>query len=404
MLIFSTAYLPLIGGAELAIKEITDRIQDYDFFMITTRFSRAHPKEERIGNIEVYRVGTGLLPFFDKLISPFWGAMLARRIMKKHSFSLFWSMMVSFTSGAPFFLKLFRLHNNIPILLTLQEGDSEAHLTYSYGGLLFIFWRLAMRFADRIQAISTYLANFACKRGARVSVDVVPNGVSFFHFSREYSNKELQELKNTLGKKEGDVFIITTSRLVFKNAVDDGIKSLRYLQPNIKFLILGEGPDGKKLKKLAKEFKVACSPELWRRRENRVLFLGEISHEEMPKYLQISDIFLRPSLSEGFGSSFLEAMAAGIPVIATSVGGIPDFLTDRVTGLFCEMRNPKSIAEKVMELLQDVALRNSIIGNAKRMVEEKYDWNSIAKKMGDIFGNMASEVVSNVRLKNQSVK
>lgn len=380
VLIFSTAYLPLVGGAELAIKEITDRMPEYDFFMITTRFSRAHPARERIGRIEVYRVGTGRFPFFDKLISPLLGAMRARSFMKEHSFSLFWSMMVSFTSLSPFLLKMLRLHKETPVLLTLQEGDSEAHLTYKYGGLMFIMWTLALRYADGIQVISRYLKQLALKRGARTPyIYINPNGVAFSHFARTYSSGELDALKQKLGKRSGDIFIITTSRLVLKNAVDDGIKSLQYLPSHIKFLVLGKGPLEEELHSLAKQTGV----------EERVLFLGEIGHGEMPKYLRISDIYLRASLSEGLGSSFLEAMAAGLPVIATNVGGIPDFLTDKVTGLFCKARDPKDIAERVKELLEQNELRVSIIQNAKNMVEEKYDWNAIVSRMKKIFDGLA---------------
>ena len=108
VLIFSTAYLPLVGGAELAVKEITDRL-DYNFILIANRFSLSHRKEERIGNTHVHRVGTGQLGYIDKLFSPFLGAFLARRLMREHEIELFWSVMASFTSGAPFLLKVFGL-------------------------------------------------------------------------------------------------------------------------------------------------------------------------------------------------------------------------------------------------------------------------------------------------------
>ena len=108
----------------------------------------------------------------------------------------------------------------------------------------------------------------------------------------------------------------------------------------------------------------------------------------MPKYLKVSDIFIRPSRSEGLGNSFLEAMAAGIPVIATPVGGIPDFLLDPAknpdhepTGYFCEVDNPQSIATQVNKILSDEALRTRIIRNAKKLVTEKYDWSLIAHDM-----------------------
>jgi glycosyltransferase involved in cell wall biosynthesis len=105
----------------------------------------------------------------------------------------------------------------------------------------------------------------------------------------------------------------------------------------------------------------------------------------MPQYLHISNIFIRPSRSEGLGNSFLEAMAAGIPVIATPVGGIPDFLKDGETGLFCEVDNPRSIAQKVEKLLKDKESREYIVKNARKMVEEKYQWEAIAERMKEIF-------------------
>jgi glycosyltransferase involved in cell wall biosynthesis len=107
----------------------------------------------------------------------------------------------------------------------------------------------------------------------------------------------------------------------------------------------------------------------------------------MVQYLQASDIFIRPSLSEGFGNSFIEAMASGIPVIATPVGGIVDFLTDGETGLFCEVKNPRSIAQKVEKLIKDRESREYIVKNAKKMVEEDYAWTNIVGEMKEVFNS-----------------
>jgi glycosyltransferase involved in cell wall biosynthesis len=131
--------------------------------------------------------------------------------------------------------------------------------------------------------------------------------------------------------------------------------------------------------------------------EKRVKFLGLVEHDRLPLVLRACDVFIRPSLSEGLGSSFLEAMAAGLPVIATPVGGIPDFLFDpetdpdkEPTGLFCQVRDPKSIAEKVEQLVSSQELRNRLIANGKELVQEKYDWELIAKKMNNIFDKLTS--------------
>jgi glycosyltransferase involved in cell wall biosynthesis len=123
--------------------------------------------------------------------------------------------------------------------------------------------------------------------------------------------------------------------------------------------------------------------------ETRVFFLGFIPQNELPVYLSASDIFVRPSLSEGMGNSFIEAMAFGIPIIGTAVGGIVDFLKDGETGLFCEVKNPKSIAQKAEKLIRDKESRDYIIENALKLVKEKYDWKIIAEEMkAKVFGNI----------------
>ena len=170
--------------------------------------------------------------------------------------------------------------------------------------------------------------------------------------------------------------------MVLKNAVDDVIKSLQYLPDNIKFLVLGDGPDKEKLDKLVEKLKV----------KDRVKFLGLVDHKVMPKYLKASDIFIRASLSEGFGNSFIEAMAAEIPVIATQEGGIADFLFDseknpnkKSTGWAVNKRDPKGIAQAIKKILDNQEQTKKTVENAKKMAFEKYDWNIIAKDMEGIF-------------------
>jgi len=241
--------------------------------------------------------------------------------------------------------------------------------------------------ADFIQTISNYLAGFARNMGYVGPLEVVPNAVNVEHFAKEYSESELSILKHSLGKKPGDIFLITTSRMVAKNAVDEVIRALVFLPHNVKFLILGIGPDEEMLRNLAREKGVD---------DYCVQFLGQVHHEDMPKYLKVSDIFIRPSRSEGLGNSFLEAMAAGIPVIATPVGGIPDFLFDpdknpdhEPTGLFADINSPESIARQIKRLIDDPALRNRLFINGRTLVAEKYDWSLIAKAMkGKVFNGL----------------
>jgi glycosyltransferase involved in cell wall biosynthesis len=209
--------------------------------------------------------------------------------------------------------------------------------------------------------------------GALGVIEVIPNGVDFGLFKKEYSHPEIESVQKELGLSDQDKVLITTSRLVKKNAVGDIITSLTHLSENIKLLVIGIGPLESELKAQAKDLGL----------ETRIIFAGLKKYEDIPKYLATSDIFIRPSLSEGMGNSFIEAMAAGVPVIATPVGGIPDFLKEGETGLFCEVQNPQSIAEKVQMILDNPELNADLVKKAQKFIEGKYEWNTVAVDMKD---------------------
>jgi|SRR3989338_7819433 len=395
ILIFSTAYLPFIGGAELAIKEITDRLSssEFSFDLITLNLDRKQKPEEQVGSVHVIRLSC------PKLFFPIFAFIRARRQHRASPYDRVWSIMASYGGFAGLFFK----HHfpKVPFILTLQEGDSLSHI---YKRAIFV-WPLFKRIftkADRITAISNYLAEWAKKKGAKCPVEVTPNGVAVGKFESRISNLEKEEIRRKFGISKEDKVIITTSRLVEKNGVGDLIEAMQYLPESVKLLICGDGQLLKNLQLTTSNLQLT----------GRVSFLGMIPHAELPKYLHISDVFVRASRSEGMGSSFIEAMAAGLPVVATPVGGIPDFLSDPSftrpdslrsdlrseersdlfpsghygqTGLFCRVGNPRDIAEKVQRLLSDNELWNRVVANASKLVREKYKWDGIAEEMCDIF-------------------
>ncbi len=389
ILIFSLVYYPrFIGGAEVAIKEITDRIppSDIEFDLITLRLDRKLPKYEKIGNVNVYRVGwsanqkttSDSLPWYlhlNKYFLLFFGPLKALSLNRKRKYDTIWSFMATYNSFAAIIFKLIK--PKIKFIFTLQDGDPIPYIKHRALPLYPLF-RMMFTKADYIQAISVYLADWAREMGAKCPITVIPNAVDYDLFYKRDDPNAIKSLANKMGKKEGDIFLITTSRLVVKNAVNDLISSLEFLPNNVKILILGKGYEEENLRKLAMKFEPIHGVG------NRVRFLGYIPHSEMSKYLHISDIFIRPSLSEGLGNSFLEAMAAGIPVIGTPVGGIPDFLKDGETGLFCEVNNPRSIAKKVEKLIKDKESREYIVRKAREMVNKNYRWEYIAEKMKKI--------------------
>jgi glycosyltransferase involved in cell wall biosynthesis len=389
ILIFSLVYYPnFVAGAEVAIKEVTNRIpsKEIEFDMITLRFDRNLPKYEKIGNVNVYRIGWSTkrkvspdsLPWYlhlNKYFFLIFGTFKALSLNRKRHYDAAWSLMATYNSFAAIFFKI--LKPKIKFIFTLQDGDPIDYLKRR-ALPLYPFFKMMFTKADHIQAISKYLADWAKEMGAKCPITVIPNAVDVELFSRKDDPLVLSKLATDLGKKAGDVFLITTSRLVVKNAVIDIVKAMQYLPSNVKLLVLGQGYEEENLKLEASKLKSGLDCD------SRVKFLGYVPHADMPKYLHISDIFIRPSLSEGLGNSFLEAMASGLPVIATPVGGIPDFLKDGETGLFCEVGNPKSIAQKVEKLIKDRESREYIVRQAREMIEKKYRWEIVASKMKEI--------------------
>lgn len=379
IIIFSTAYLPFIGGAELAIKEITDRLGDFEFDLITARMDSKLPKVEKVGNVNVYRVGFGSK--FDKFLLPILGKKLALNMHRKEGYDLIWSMMASQASVAASLMR--RELEGVKLVLTLQEGDNEAHLKrYVFGndwlyGLLIKPWHdMVFKCADIVQVISNYLGNRALEKGVKKEIIVIPNGVDLLKFKFRGKKSGVSKLKMELGFNELDVLLVTVSRLVKKNAVGDIVRSLVYLPENVKLLVVGEGEDRQRIEEIVRNNELG----------KRVKMVGRIEYDEVPEYLWVSDIFVRPSLSEGMGNSFIEAMVARLPVIATPVGGIVDFLVDRKTGLFCRVSDPKSIAEQVEVFMGDEKLREDVVDEACRVVKRGYDWNVVARRMKkDVF-------------------
>ena len=392
-LIFSVAYFPLAGGAEAAIKEITDRIAgDYNFHLITNRFSRHLKKQEKIGKVLVYRVG---FPYnqshktarhFSNFCYIGFAFFKAIRLNFRFRYDVIWPVMAAYAGAAGLFFKI--IFPRKKLLLTLQEGDLPDYILGRVSKIRYPIWKTLFKKADRIQAISGFLKDFAIGQGADASkITIVPNGADL-----EKVKNTNQNLKLKLNIKPEEKVIITTSRLVKKNAIDiiiDAIALLitHYSLPVI-FLILGEGAERENLRFKISAQGGSASGGKNLKLEDKIFLMGWVPPDEVYNYLAIADIFVRPSRSEGLGSSFLEAMAMGVPIIGTQVGGIPDFLIDRQTGLFCEVDNPEDLAKKIEILLKDEDLRRYLIKNARQLVEEKYDWNIISRKMEEILNHL----------------
>ncbi len=365
ILIFSLAYYPHVGGAEVALKELTDRMPDIEWHMLTMQFGGS-PHVERVGNVHVYRIGPpagGGGSYLSKILFILRAAKAARALHRTHPFDALWAMMTYMIFPVVF------ANLRIPYILSLQDGDPFERVFRRWYILPFLpLLRRGFRKASAVTALSTYLAAWAKKMGYQGAVAIIPNGADLARFTPHANSIETS----------GVVNLVTSSRLVHKNALDDVIRALVLLPKNIHFIIYGSGKEEQSLKELARTLKVS----------ERVLFRGYVPHAELARAFATAHIFIRPSRTEGFGASFVEAMAAGLPVIATQEGGVADFLFDEkrnpdkpTTGWAVDPDAPEQIADAVKDIMTNPDKVARVRDSALALVREKYDWDIIAKQM-----------------------
>jgi glycosyltransferase involved in cell wall biosynthesis len=165
------------------------------------------------------------------------------------------------------------------------------------------------------------------------------------------------------------------------------LPAIREQIPGATVTLVGDGPDRDLLLRHARRSGVA----------DAVRFIGEAPHERIAGLLGEHDIFVLPSVilpsgeTEGLGTVLLEAMAAGIPVIGSAVGGIPDIIRDGRNGLLVPPQSPDAIARAVVRIATDRDLRVSLTESARRDVEERFSWEVIAQQFEKLFSDVIGE-------------
>lgn len=362
IVVFSIAYSPQVGGAEAAIQELMARMPEYDFVVIAAAYASDNSYRLVEGNVEVYRVGRQFASL-GRIRNYFYiplAILCALRLHIRNRFSMIWSIMAAYAGGAAYWTSLV---TRLPVMLSLEEGDPLARIEKLTAWVRPFYVHFFKRVVT-IQALTPYLAQMAKHFGARVAAQVVPNGVEIEEFSKQLSLEERNNLRSRLGVNDEKI-LITTSRLEIKNGVDILLKALVDL-PDVVLVCAGSGSLEGSLKRTAEHLGVS----------ERVRFLGDVAYKELPEYYQVADVFARPSRSEGMGNSFIEAMAAGIPVIATPVGGILNFAKDKENMVLVPVEDPFAVSAAVKEILVDESLRMSLIEGG-RITAASYDWSIV---------------------------
>ncbi|MBV7441775.1 N-acetyl-alpha-D-glucosaminyl L-malate synthase BshA [Weeksellaceae bacterium TAE3-ERU29] len=199
-------------------------------------------------------------------------------------------------------------------------------------------------------------------------IEVIPNFIN----NNEYKN--LGDCVRSHIAEEDEKILIHVSNLRKVKRVADVVEIFYRVQKEVKskLIIVGEGPEWDKAWQLIQKYNL----------DDKVKNFGKIKN--LNEILCISDLFILPSAQESFGLAALEAMAAGLPVLSSDVGGIPEVNTDGETGFVCPMGDVDTMAKKAISLLKDENQLNTMKANAKKRAYD-FDIKNILPMYEDLY-------------------
>jgi phosphatidylinositol alpha-1,6-mannosyltransferase len=270
----------------------------------------------------------------------------------------------------------------------------KPYILHCFGDEIALYWnaRFAghiMRFiahrAAQITVISRYSAHKLQSLGlpaARISL-VYP-GVAW---SQDEGNAA--KMRDRAAQRRHGPVLLTVGRLVTRKGHDRVISALPKILdrlPAVEYVIVGTGSEERRLRRLAEEMGVASA----------VRFVGSVPHHATRTYYEQCDVFVHPNREldngevEGFGIVFLEAGAAGVPVIGGDSGGTPDAIQNGITGFLVDPNSVEEIAERVISLLEDQSLRLRM-GQAGRVWAARFSWQTAAEKIWALSGTVVGD-------------
>jgi glycosyltransferase involved in cell wall biosynthesis len=275
-------------------------------------------------------------------------------------------------------------HNALP------EGIAAGRLAKMFN-LPSVIWCIGSDINDF--AKYNFLNNYLTKKCIEKSTLVLTTSKDLGNKVKKFSNKSIQvktfyrgidlsnfqnipprcSLLKELQLNPDKRYILFVGRLIYDKGIYElaeafDIVARRHTDFNL--IVIGEEIEKEKLETKFKNYGVL----------HRVLFKGIIPHKEVAYYMRISDLLILPTWAEGLPNVVMEAMATGLPVIASEVGGIPEVLENGVTGLSVPAKNVEKLTEAIIKMIEDKDLRENCIRNAKELIQEKFDVKKNAVK------------------------
>ncbi|NJE05206.1 glycosyltransferase family 1 protein [Thermococcus sp. M36] len=375
-------YYPKIGGVASHIHSLALKLagRGHEVSIVTNDLETGKEGELAEYGIELVRV--------PGRVSPVLGINLGQSVVSSKEMGSFLQdcdVVHSHHAFTPLALKAVKAGRNMgkATLLTTHSisFSYESRLWEALGLTIPLFSRY-LKYPHEIIAVSRAAGAFI-GHFTDVPVRVIPNGVDDGRF-RPLSREEKEAVKDELGL-EGRV-VLYVSRMsprkgphVLLNAFQDITRS----NDDVTLLMVGSGEMLPFLKAQAR----------FLRMDDRVRFMGYVPGEELPKIFGIADLFVLPSITaEAFGIVILEAMASGVPVVATDVGGIPEVIRESESGLLVPPGNEPALRSAMEALLSDERLAHRLGENGRKAVEERYSWSKVVVEIEKAYEDALQKV------------
>ena len=368
ILLINSEYPPIGGGAGNASSNIARVLvqRGQDVLVLTSHWDDL-PHEETREGVNVIRVSalrrkmdrSNALEQISFIFSASFRTFgLIRQFKPDVTLAFF-----GFPSGAVAWLlkKLYR----IPYVVSLRGGDVPGFRPYDfrmYHKLAAPFLRSIWKRANLIIANSNGLQKLALSFESRYEIPVIPNGVDTSQFA--VSNRDWSS-----------PHILSVGRLVYQKGFDLAICALSQLKDlEWTWTIAGDGPQMPVLKVMAEEYGI----------NDRIRFLGWLSSEQIKEQYAAANLFLFPSRHEGMPNAVLEAMASGLPVVATQIAGNEELVVDGKTGKLVMPEDVESLRESLRPLLVEAKMREQMGRAACQRVELSFSWANVAQQYENI--------------------
>jgi glycosyltransferase involved in cell wall biosynthesis len=265
-----------------------------------------------------------------------------------------------------------------PVIIAAEHGITP-HKPRFY---ILLDWLLG-ELTDRVTAVSQAVARVRVQREGipPEKLVIIPNPVDLDDFGHQAAPEALARLRLELGLSLGTLYIGIVARLTPIKGLDtfiDACSQVAREVPEARFLIVGDGELKASLQKRATELGL----------DSQLRFLT--NRTDVPQILNLCDVCVLTSLSESCPLAVLEYMAAQKPVIATNVGGIPEFVLDQETGILVPPSDPGALAREMITLLQNAELR-ARLGAAGRLWVQRFSAQEIARRYQNLYWELLEE-------------